>query len=149
LADAPRRGGSRRTFLGLGLAVVVALTFLAIGSVHPLPAGAARVRYLESVLKCPSCTDLSIGQSTDNIAQALDRDVARGVAAGESNDAIESAVLAKYPGAILEPRGGLGALVVAIPAALVALAGAAGVTFLVRARRRGVVPAVGGGGAGG
>ena len=38
---------------------------LGIGSVHPRrqPSTAARIAYLDSVIKCPSCIDLSIAQS--------------------------------------------------------------------------------------
>jgi cytochrome c-type biogenesis protein CcmH/NrfF len=132
------RAFDRRNLLLLALAALVAVVFLAIGSVHGAPeSDAARVAHLESVLKCPSCADLSIAQSTSPVAQALDADVQRDVHAGMSDAAIEQAVLQEYPGSILLPEGGIGVAVVAIPIAVIALGAAVGGAFLYRRRRGG------------
>ena len=132
------RALDRRNLVLLGLAALVAVVFLAIGSVHGAPqSDAARISHLESVLKCPSCADLSIGQSTSNVAQALDADVQRDVHAGMSDAAIEQAVLQEYPGSTLLPGGGIGATAVAIPIVVIAVGAGVGVAFLYRRRRGG------------
>jgi cytochrome c-type biogenesis protein CcmH/NrfF len=131
----------RRNLLGIILAVLVAAVFLAIGSVHPPASNAQqRIAYLESQLKCPSCADLSIAQSRDNVALALDAEVARDVHAGMTNAAIESSVLRRYPGSILVPQGGLGVLVVVLPLAAVVLGAVALVVVLWRRRARHGLP---------
>jgi cytochrome c-type biogenesis protein CcmH len=105
---APPRQPRRRflsAFFGLPgwiALAVAAIAVLAIGSYHP-PASsqAARVSALDSIIKCPSCDNLSISQSDASTAVALRAVVAADVRAGESNAQIESYVEARYGAAIL------------------------------------------------
>ncbi len=111
-----------RAFALLGLVLVALLAF---GSVHRPPASAAaRIAALESVIKCPSCADVSIAQSDAPVAGQLRASVTAWVDAGRSNAWIEDAVVARYgPGILLRPRN-LWLFVVpalAIAAALAAL----------------------------
>ena len=77
------------------LALVVAAA-LAIGSVHPgVTSVDGRIAYLDSVIKCPSCDDLSIAQSNASTAVALRTVVAADVHAGESNAQIETLLRSK------------------------------------------------------
>ncbi len=136
MAERRRATAGHRDLVLLGCALLTAVVFLAVGSVQRRgTTAAARIAHLESVLKCPSCTDLSIGQSRDNVALALDALVQREVRAGASDATIERQVLERYPGAILVPQGGVGFLAYAIPAVLL-VAGALGGGALLLSRRR-------------
>jgi cytochrome c-type biogenesis protein CcmH len=122
--------------VGIGAALLVALIFLAIGSDHPPPSSAAgRIAHLEATLKCPSCEDLSIGQSQNPIARRLDAIVTSDVHAGMSDQAITSAILTEFPGATLVPTGGLGLALIVLPSAAIVI-GAFVLALVLRARRR-------------
>lgn len=101
---------NRWTWALLFLVAVIALT---IGSVHrPAPSNTARAAYLDSVIKCPSCQDLSIAQSDAGVATALRGEVRRLVARGWSNQRIERFVVAQYGSdEILAPSSDLAWLV--------------------------------------
>ncbi len=76
-------------------AVVVAL--LALGSVHPAPpTRASRISYLDSVIKCPVCDNISLAQSDAQQAQDLRAVVVQMVDAGRSNREIEQYVVAQF-----------------------------------------------------
>ncbi|MDA8038211.1 MAG: cytochrome c-type biogenesis protein CcmH [Actinomycetota bacterium] len=116
---------SRVVWLGLAVAAVV---LLAVGSVHgPESSASARVAYLESVLKCPSCEDLSITQSDAPSAVALRHRVLRWVDEGWSDAKIEQAVVSSYGEAelLVPPAGGVNATLYILPVALIGLATAA------------------------
>ena len=119
------------------LATVVAGA-LAVGSVHAGPQGAAaRIAHLDSVVKCPSCEDLSIAQSEASTAVALRSFVAAGVRAGESDSQIEDAVVARYgQGILLSPRNILAWVLPVSAAALAAVL--VGLALWRRGRRTGV-----------
>ncbi|HLN07009.1 MAG TPA: cytochrome c-type biogenesis protein CcmH [Acidimicrobiales bacterium] len=79
------------------LAAVLAIIALGIGSVHSSPPSrAARIDQLDSIIKCPSCVDLSIAQSDAPIAVALRADVAAWVHQGLSDTRIEQLVVARF-----------------------------------------------------
>lgn len=102
--------------------VVVVVAALAVGSVHPpVPGDAARIARLDSVIKCPSCVDLSIAQSQAPLAVDLRNQVARWVHLGLSDAQIEQTVVQRYgPGALLVPTGSRAdALLWVIPAVVV------------------------------
>jgi cytochrome c-type biogenesis protein CcmH len=104
------------------LLVVAAIVALGVGSVHPRAQSAtSRIAYLDSVIKCPSCVDLSISQSDAPIAAALRADVAAWVREGLSDGRIENLVVARFgEGVLLVPTGsGADALLWAVPAALI------------------------------
>lgn len=130
---------SRTAWLVLAVVVVAALW---VGSVHPGGTGdTARIARLDSIIKCPSCDDLSIAQSNASTAVALRAVVAADVHAGESDAAIESYVVSRYgPAILLQPRN---PLVWVLPVAGVGVAAAATGLVLWRRRR----PAAGSGAA--
>ena len=101
---------------------IVALVALGIGSVHPTQAGpSARIAYLDSIIKCPSCVDLSIAQSDAPVAVGLRTEVATWVRSGLSNGRIEQLVVARFgEDALLVPSGsGVDTLLWAVPVSLV------------------------------
>lgn len=84
------------------LIAVIAAATLAIGSVHPASSSAAaRISRLDSIIKCPSCDNLSIAESNAATARTLRAVVAADVRAGESDAEIESYVVSRYGAAIL------------------------------------------------
>jgi cytochrome c-type biogenesis protein CcmH len=138
----PGRGRTRRgAILGSrplwALLAVTGAVALAVGSVHPAGAGAARrISALDSVIKCPSCTDISIAQSSAPDAVTLRHDVAARVRAGESDAEIEAWVEGIYgPGVLLQPpASGVDLLVWVVPLAVTGAA-VAGLALLFWRRR--------------
>ena len=119
----------------------VAVALLALGSVHPaLPSAQQRIAELESVIKCPSCADLSIAQSNDPVAAAVRAEVVRLVGAGASDAAVERRVVAQFGSTVLlvPPGHGIDAALWVLP--VVALASGAGGIALVLLRRRRASP---------
>jgi cytochrome c-type biogenesis protein CcmH/NrfF len=120
------------------IVAVVALAALGIGSVHPpQPSSSGRIAYLDSVIKCPSCVDLSIAQSDAPIAVGLRTEVAAWVHAGLSDARIEQLVVARFgEQALLVPSGsGADVLLWAVPVSVVGGAGALLAVYLWRRRR--------------
>ena len=135
---APRASAFTRpgAFVLLG---VVAAVLLAIGSVHPAtPTRAERIAYLDSVIKCPSCVDISIAQSTEQTAVALRAKVRELVDAGWSNAAIESWVTSEFgtDELLVPPSSGLDELAWILPTVVVGLAVIALASYFVRRRGR-------------
>jgi cytochrome c-type biogenesis protein CcmH len=126
-----------RRIVWIGLAVA-AIVLLALGSIHGTSSSArAREAYLDSVLKCPSCEDLSIAQSDAPSAVALRLRVARWVAEGWSDARVEQAVVASYgQSELLVPQsGGVNTTLYVLPVAIIGLA-AAGVGWHLLERRQ-------------
>lgn len=123
---------SRSAWAALFLVAAIALT---IGSVHHRPPDAAgRAAYLDSIIKCPSCDDLSIAQSDAGVAVALRREVREFVDRGWSNGRVEQFVVAQYgSNELLAPSSDLAWLIPLVVGALAVFAVAAA---LVRARLR-------------
>jgi cytochrome c-type biogenesis protein CcmH len=120
--------------------VIVAAAALAIGGglgQSPPPSGAARVASLEAAIRCPSCEDLSVAESSSSAAVAARHQIATMVAEGRSDAAIEQSFVARYGSTILlrPATSGLIGLVWVIPvvAAAAALFGV-GVLFWRRQR---------------
>lgn len=122
------------------LAAVVA-TSLAVGSVHATPATrAARISYLESIIKCPVCDNISIAQSDSQQAQDLRARVVQLVDAGRSDQAIERYVVAQLgTDELLRPTS---PVIWLLPIVGGALAVAGLVAALLRRRRIGAPPVV-------
>ncbi len=115
----------------------VAVLLLAVGSVHGGgPSRASRIAYLESVIKCPSCTDLTVAESSAPTAQTLRRLVSGWVDAGHSDSWIERQVVEHYGQAdlLVPAASGLDGLAWTLPIAAVALAAGALGAFLWRRR---------------
>ena len=135
---------SRKHFpLWTVLAVVLVAALLFGGGVFSSspPSAAARAAAIESVIRCPSCEDLSVAASSAPTAIAVRAEVSRQVADGRSDGQIKEYLVARYGSAIvLEPATtGWAAVVWVLP--VVVGIGAIGllVLVLVRRRRRGDV----------
>lgn len=110
---------------------IVAVIGLAIGSGvgsgPSKPSRAARIAHLEAIIGCPSCTDLSVAQSSASTAVAIRNYVVGQVEAGVSDRAIEAAVEAGYGASIVlsPPKAGIDAVVWVLPliAVLVGIGG--------------------------
>ena len=125
--------------IAYGLLAAAAVVLLVIGSVHPsTPSRASRISYLDSVIKCPSCVDISIGQSTEQTAVALRARVAQFVDEGWSNEKIESWVTARFGSneLLVPPSSGLDDLAWILPLVGGGLGLAALVLYLTRRRAR-------------
>lgn len=129
---------TRRLVPWLFMASVLVVA-LAVGSRQPGPAAgpAQRSAAIDAALRCPSCEDVSVAQSSAPAAVAVRRIVARRVAAGQSDAQVEAYLVSRYgQGILLRPAasGGTSALWVLPVAAVAVSAGALGVFF--RRRRR-------------
>ena len=131
-SPAPARGGRHRhPVLGFGLLVVVLAVALAFGAglgSTGRSGDAARAAALDSQVRCPSCQDLSVAQSSASAAVAVRREVARLVRQGRTDQQIESTLVSQYGPTILlrPPVAGLSALVWVLPI----VGGAAAVALL-------------------
>jgi cytochrome c-type biogenesis protein CcmH len=118
------------TWLGpaaLGVVVVVALV---VGSSpgSSRPTTVQRAAALEAQIKCPSCEDLSVAQSSASSAITVRHEITQMMQAGQSDQQIENVLVARYGPTILlrPPTHGLTLLVWVIPA----VAGAGALTGL-------------------
>ena len=97
-----RTRGARLVSLASGRAgwtvlVAVVIVLVAIGSIHRSPTTrASRIAYLDSVIKCPVCEDVSIAASNAQEAVNLRAKVAALVAAGSTNAQVESYVVGQF-----------------------------------------------------
>lgn len=117
----------------------IAVAVLAYGSFHSSPSGnAARAAQLDTVIKCPSCEDLSIAQSDAPSAVTLRHEVAGFVAKGWSNARIEAWVTARYgsDGLLIPSSSGASEMLYIVPVALVGAA-VAGLGWYMWRRRPG------------
>ena len=128
-----RLGGAVRSFTLYALALVAVAT-LAVTLAPPAAGSAARVARLESLVRCPSCADLSVAQSDATSAIAVRHEIAADVARGLSDTQILTSLEAAYGTSILlsPPTSGLGALLWIGPL----LVGLAVVVGAIRVARR-------------
>jgi cytochrome c-type biogenesis protein CcmH/NrfF len=79
------------------------------------------VAHLESLVKCPSCEDLSVAQSNATTAVAVRHEIVADVAAGKSDNQILTSIEAAYGTSILlsPPTSGLGVLLWIVPLGVV------------------------------
>lgn len=84
---------------------------------------ASRITHLESLVRCPSCEDLSVAQSNATASLAVRREIAQKVHQGRSDSEILTSLESTYGTAILlsPPTSGLGALLWAVPAGVLAV----------------------------
>jgi cytochrome c-type biogenesis protein CcmH len=116
----------------LALVCVVALALVVA------PSGASergRIAHLETLVKCPSCDDLSVAQSNATSALAVRTDITKRVHDGQSDNRILTSLEATYGTSILlsPSTSGLGALLWLVPLAALAALLVAGVRL---SRRR-------------
>jgi cytochrome c-type biogenesis protein CcmH/NrfF len=116
-------------------AVVAVLLIVGDGSKSTTPS-VARITYLESIIRCPSCADLSIANSETPSATGLRTEVANDVHKGLSDQAIEGLVEKEFPGTLLIPTGGDGVAIFLIPALIIAVGAVTFVVLIVRRTRR-------------
>lgn len=86
-------------WLWLGATVLVA--GLVVGAQASPSSVASRSAHLESLVRCPSCEDLSVAQSNATAAIAVRHEIERKVHAGESDTAILTSLEATYGSSIL------------------------------------------------
>jgi cytochrome c-type biogenesis protein CcmH len=110
-----------RTMLGRAAALLVAAGFvvaLVLASHGPPPTVDQRAHRLDRELRCPVCQGLSVADSPSSTSAAIAADVRRRVAAGESDQEVRDAYVARYGRWILlTPSGGVGAGAYVLPIA--------------------------------
>jgi cytochrome c-type biogenesis protein CcmH len=108
----------RLSFIALLVVLAVAL---AVGSARAGPqTDAQRAAALDAQLRCPSCEDATVAQSSASSAVAVKHQVASMIAAGDTDAQIESSLESRYGPSILlvPPSRGLASLVWFIPVVL-------------------------------
>ncbi len=77
----------------------------------------SRIAHLETLVRCPSCDDLSVAVSNATSAIAVRHEIAAKVHAGESDDKILTSLEDVYGTSILlsPPTSGLGVLLWVVP----------------------------------
>lgn len=124
--------------VALPLVVLVVALVIGSGALHQSPpTDAQRVAALESGVRCPSCTDLSVAQSNATSAIAARHQIESMVAAGRSDAAIDQTLVSEYGQTVLlvPPDAGGIPLIWIIPSVLGAGALiAVGVLFWRRSR---------------
>jgi cytochrome c-type biogenesis protein CcmH len=133
----------RRAFpwwTALGLVLVAALIFGSGVLSGSAPTPAQRASAIESDLRCPSCEDLSVAQSSAPTAVTVRATVNEMVAGGRTDQQIESYLVSRYGASIVldPPDHGVTVLVWLLPV-LGGLAAATGLA-VVMVRRRTVGP---------
>jgi cytochrome c-type biogenesis protein CcmH len=108
----------------LWLVALVAVAGLVVASAPSVPAQSARIAHLESLVRCPSCEDISVAQSNATSAVAVRHEIEAKVRRGVSDTAILTSLEATYGTSILlsPPTSGLGVLLWVVPALGVLLA---------------------------
>ena len=108
-----RRLGSVWTFLA---ALVVVAIAVAVVNPHA-PSAAARVAHLETLVRCPSCEDLSVAQSTSTSSLAVRHEITRLVAAGVNDSSILTRLESTYGPSVLlsPPTSGIGVVLWLVP----------------------------------
>jgi cytochrome c-type biogenesis protein CcmH len=126
----------------LAVVVAVALGFGASRGGAP-PTAAQRAASIDAMVRCPSCQDISVEDSSASTALAIRQAVLRRVRAGQSDASIESFLVSRYgPGILLRPPAhGITAWVWILPPLALVAAGAGLATVFWR-RRALSVPAV-------
>jgi cytochrome c-type biogenesis protein CcmH/NrfF len=105
----------------LWIAAFVVVLVLALVLSPTSPSQAARITHLESIVKCPSCEDLSVLQSNATSALALRHEIVLDVRAGASDNKILTSIEDAYgPSILLSPStSGLGVLLWLAPLGVV------------------------------
>jgi cytochrome c-type biogenesis protein CcmH len=107
--------------IALPLAVLAVALVIGSGVLHGTPqTQAQQAAAIDAVIRCPSCTDVSVAQSNESTALAVRHEVRRLVSEGQSVAQIEQALVSQYgPSILLEPPDSAGfALIFVIPIVL-------------------------------
>ena len=124
----------------LGVVLVVALV-IGSGVLNSAPmTPAQRAVGIETRIKCPSCEDLSVANSSAQTAVIVRNTVRQQIGEGKSDQQIEAYLVSRYGSAIVlvPPASGWSLLVWALPLGGGALAVAVLATVLVRKRRNAI-----------
>jgi hypothetical protein len=108
--------GSFRFFV----VALIAVAVLAVVSQPSSTTRAARVAHLESVVKCPACDSLTVGQSNAPSSVAIRHQIERMVNSGRSDGDILSALQSQYGSniTVTPSTAGIGVLLWAVPVVL-------------------------------
>jgi cytochrome c-type biogenesis protein CcmH len=145
-ASRSARARARRPAVGLAALLLVALSALAVVAARgPTTATtpAERVHEIAAGLRCPTCRDLSVADSPALLAQQMRRQIAEGLAAGRSPDAIRREFVAAYGESVLlmPTHRGVGLVAWVAPALLLAGGLVAAALAVRRWRSRGAAAA--------
>jgi cytochrome c-type biogenesis protein CcmH len=127
----------------LGVVLVVALV-IGSGVLNSTPmTPAQRAVGIETRIKCPSCEDLSVANSSAQTAVIVRSTVRQQISQGKSDQQIEAYLVSRYGSAIVlvPPASGWSLLVWVLPLGGGAIAIAVLTIVLVRKRRNGMAPA--------
>ncbi|MBV8463383.1 MAG: cytochrome c-type biogenesis protein CcmH, partial [Acidimicrobiales bacterium] len=135
----PRAGRGFPWWTCFGVVVVVALVVGSGVLRSSPPSPAARAAAIEAQLRCPSCEDLSVAQSSAPTAVAVRAAIRHQMAEGRSDAQIESYLVSRYGSGIelAPPAHGWSLLVWLVPAVAGVVALGAVVVLFVRRERRG------------
>ena len=144
MSETRRRGrsqrwaGSRVAWIVLGVVAVVALAFGAARS-SEARTPEERIDAISRTLKCPVCPGESLYESRNNVSLNLKAEIARQVRAGQTDDEIRAAIVARYGDSVLlVPRAeGVDALVWVLPVVLLVVSVVGLVLVFRRWRREG------------
>jgi cytochrome c-type biogenesis protein CcmH len=105
-----------KSFTLWGVAVVLVATAAIL--LRPSTASeASRIAHLETLVRCPSCDDLSVAVSNETSAIAVRHEITQKVHEGQSDNEILTSLEAAYGTSILlsPPTSGLGVLLWIVP----------------------------------
>ena len=105
-----------KSFTLWGVAVVLVATAAIL--LRPSTASeASRIAHLETLVRCPSCDDLSVAVSNETSAIAVRHEITKKVHEGQSDNQILTSLEAAYGTSILlsPPTSGLGVLLWIVP----------------------------------
>ena len=102
----------------LWVVALVVVAGLVLVTSPSAPAQASRIAHLESLVRCPSCEDISVAQSNATSAVAVRHEIEAKVRHGVSDTVILTSLEAVYGASILlsPPTSGLGIMLGAVPA---------------------------------
>jgi cytochrome c-type biogenesis protein CcmH len=146
MTSRPARAWIRRPAVGLAALLLLALgAVAAVAARGPAPAAtpAERVHAIAGGLRCPTCRDLSVADSPAPLARQMRDQIAEGLRAGRSPEAIRREFVAAYGESVLlvPPRRGVGLVAWIAPALLLAGSVLAAVLAVRRWRARGAAAA--------
>ena len=114
---ADRRFAPAARWALLGVVLIVSLVIGSGVFDRHAPTPAERISSLEARIKCPSCQDLSVAQSTSPSSLAVRADIVAGVRHGRSDDDIIASLRERYGTQVdLTPQGGLSIILWVVPA---------------------------------
>ena len=108
--------GSFRFFV----VAVVAVVLVAVVSQPSSTTRESRIAHLESVVKCPACDSLTVGQSNAPSSVAIRHQIERMVTSGRSDGDILSALQSQYGSniTVTPSTSGIGVVLWAVPVVL-------------------------------